>query len=327
MADAAQASVEEERTVLGGPPTQQQRLQRSRRSRWRKTIAPYLFLLPFLVGLFFITLGPMIASLYLSFTDYDLIGTFSWIGLDNYERMFTRDRRFMNSAGVTFRYVFISVPLQLMFALALALALDKGVRGLPIYRSIYYLPSLLGASVAVAVLWRRVFGGDGLVNQVLQLLGVDATTSWVTSPDTALGTLIVLNVWTFGSPMIIFLAGLRQIPREFYEAARVDGAGPVKEFLRITIPLLTPIIFFNLVLQIIGSFQAFAPAYIVSGGTGGPADSTLFYTLYLYQQGFANFNMGYASGMAWVLLVVVAAFTAANFFFGRYWVHYESDRK
>lgn len=263
----------------------------------------------------------MVASLYLSFTDYSLLEPPNWIGLGNYRRMFTADARYMSSVFVTLKYVFISVPLQLCFALALALILDKGVRGLTLYRGAYYLPSLLGSSVAIAILWRRVFGADGLVNWVLDVFGVSGP-SWISDPRSALYTLIVLNVWTFGSPMIIFLAGLRQIPAMYYEAASVDGAGVLSRFFRITLPLLTPIIFFNFVLQIIGAFQAFTPAFIVSSGTGGPIDSTLFYTLYLYQEGFASFRMGYASAMAWILLIVIAAFTAANFLMSRFWVFY-----
>jgi multiple sugar transport system permease protein len=219
----------------------------------------------------------------------------------------------------------VSVPLQLAFALALAMVLDKGLRGLALYRSIYYLPSLLGTSVAVAVLWRQMFGTDGLVNTLLRALGVADPPGWVSTPAYALGTLIVLNVWTFGSPMVIFLAGLRQIPQMYYEAAAIDGAGPARRFVSITLPLLSPIIFFNLVLQLIGSFQTFTQAFIVSGGTGGPADSTLFYTLYLYQRGFGNFDMGYASALAWVLLMIVALLTAVNFLASKYWVFYGDD--
>jgi multiple sugar transport system permease protein len=297
---------------------------RARDTKTREKRAAYLFLLPWFTGLFLITIGPILASLYLSFTDYSLLASPNWVGFDNYQRMFGQDVRYMNSVGVTLRYVFISVPLQLMFALALALALDKGVRGLSLYRSIYYLPSLLGSSVAIAILWRRVFAGDGLVNAALALVGVQGP-SWISHPDHALSTLIVLNVWTFGSPMVIFLAGLRQIPAMYYEAASVDGAGAVSRFRRITLPLLTPIIFFNLVLQIIFAFQAFTPAFIVSGGSGGPSDSTLFYTLYLYQQGFGSFRMGYASAMAWILLMVIAVFTLLNFLGARFWVHYEDE--
>nr|WP_246220949.1 sugar ABC transporter permease [Phytoactinopolyspora mesophila] len=235
------------------------------------------------------------------------------------------DPRLHNSLIVTFVYVFVSVPLQLALALGLALILDRGVRGLAFYRSIYYLPSLLGGSVAIAILWRLVFGSNGLVNQVLGLVGFEDLPGWVGHPDYALGTLIMLNVWTFGSPMVIFLAGLRQIPTMYYEAAAVDGAGPVKRFFSITIPLLTPIIFFNLILQLINAFQTFSQAFIVSGGTGGPADSTMFYTLYLYLRGFSAFDMGYASALAWFLLLIIAGLTAVNFIASRFWVHYGDD--
>jgi multiple sugar transport system permease protein len=218
--------------------------------------------------------------------------------------------------------VVVSVPLQLAAALALALLLDRGLRGLAIYRSVYYLPSLLGSSVAIALLWRQVFGADGLVNQVLAFFGIQGY-GWVSHPDYALGTLMILNVWTFGAPMIIFLAGLRQIPAMYYEAASIDGAGKVRQFFKITMPLLSPIIFFNLVLQLIGAFQSFTQSYIVSNGTGGPVDSTLFYTLYLYMNGFKSFDMGYASAMAWVLLLIVAGMTVVNFLASKYWVFYD----
>ncbi|MGV2386453.1 MAG UNVERIFIED_CONTAM: sugar ABC transporter permease, partial [Thermobifida fusca] len=252
--------------------------------------------------------------------DYSLIGEPSWVGLDNYRRMLD-DERLHTSMKVTFIYVFVSVPLQLALALALALVLDRGVRGLSIYRSVYYLPSLLGGSVAIAILWRQIFGANGLINQILGFFGIQGE-GWVSHPDYALGTLVVLNVWTFGAPMVIFLAGLRQIPTMYYEAAAVDGAGPVRRFFTITIPLLTPIIFFNLVLQMINAFQTFTQAFIVSGGTGGPSDSTLFYTLYLYQKGFGAFDMGYASAMAWLLLMIIGGFTAVNFLASKYWVFY-----
>ncbi|WP_449271885.1 carbohydrate ABC transporter permease [Halostreptopolyspora alba] len=286
----------------------------------RDALAAYGFLTPWFLGLFFITIGPILASLYFSFTDYSLLGDPQWVGLDNYREMIG-DPRLHSSLLVTFQYVFVSVPLQLGLALALAMILDRGVRGLPLYRSVYYLPSLLGASVAIAVLWRQIFGANGLINQVLGYFGIEGA-GWVSHPDYALGTLIVLNVWTFGAPMVIFLAGLRQIPAMYYEAASVDGAGPVRRFFSVTIPLLTPIIFFNLVLQMINAFQTFTQAFIVSSGSGGPSDSTLFYTLYLYQQGFGSFEMGYASALAWLLLVVIGAFTVLNFVAARYWVFY-----
>ncbi|QOR71102.1 sugar ABC transporter permease [Ruania alkalisoli] len=284
----------------------------------------YAFLAPWFLGLLGLTLGPLIASLYFSFTDYNLISSPEWTGVDNYVRMFTEDPRYWQSAKVTLTYVLVGVPLELAMALLVAVVLNRGLRALNLYRAVFYLPSLLGGSVAIAILWRQLFGAEGLVNQFLGIFGIE-TQSWVASPDTALGTLIILNVWQFGAPMVIFLAGLRQVPGELYEAASVDGASVVRKFLAITLPLLTPIIFFNLILRIINAFQAFTPAYIVSGGTGGPTDSTLFYTLYLYQQGFANLDMGYAAAMAWVLLIVIGIFTAANFLFSRFWVFYGDE--
>ena len=282
--------------------------------------AALLFLAPWFVGLALIVAGPLFASLYLSLTDYDLLSDPGFIGLDNYLRMLD-DPRLRTALVVTFTYVFVSVPLQLAAALLLALVLDRGLRGLAIYRSVFYLPSLLGSSVAIAILWRQIFGTQGLVNQVLALVGIEGQ-GWVSHPDYAIGTLMILNVWTFGSPMIIFLAGLRQIPEMYYEAASIDGAGKLRQFRSITIPMLTPIIFFNLVLQVINAFQTFTQSYIVSNGTGGPVDSTLFYTLYLYQRGFGALDMGYASAMAWLLLIIIAGMTAVNFFASRYWVFY-----
>lgn len=280
-----------------------------------------LFLAPWLIGFLAFTAGPMLASLYLSFTDYDLLSAPSWIGLDNFGRMFGNDPKFLQSLKVTGIYVLIGTPLSVAFALAVAVLLNRGLRGLDFYRSAIYLPSLFGGSVAIAVLWRKVFNGDGLVNQVLGFVGIEGA-SWISEPDYALGTLIALEVWQFGAPMVIFLAGLRNIPREFYEASSVDGATPWRQFVSITLPLLSPIVFFNLTLQLIRSFQAFAPAFIISDGSGGPADSTLFYSLYLYQEGFVNFDMGYAASMAWVLVLLAGSVVAVNFFFSRYWVHY-----
>ncbi|MCZ2815266.1 carbohydrate ABC transporter permease [Modestobacter sp. VKM Ac-2984] len=301
----------------GGASRAASRARRRRSGR----LTPYLFLAPWFAGLLFITAGPIAASAYLSFTDYSLIGAPEWIGLDNFQRMFD-DPRFYQSLKVTFIYVVVSVPLQLAFALFLAMILDRGLRGLALYRSVYYLPSLIGGSVAIAILWRQIFGSDGLLNGVLRFVGFENPPGWVSDPDYALGTLIILNVWTFGAPMVIFLAGLRQIPTMYYEAASLDGAGKVRQFIQVTLPLLSPIIFFNLVLQTINAFQTFTQAFIVSGGTGGPADSTLFYTLYLYQRGFGNFDMGYASALAWFLLLIVGGLTAINFIAAKYWVFY-----
>jgi multiple sugar transport system permease protein len=295
---------------------------RAPESSWRDSAAGYLFLAPWLIGFFGLTLGPALVSLYLSFTDYDLLSNPRWVGAANYVRIATSDPKFSAAMHVTFLYVALAVPLKLAFALLVAMMLNRGLRGLPLYRAIFYLPSLIGASVAVSVLWRQLFAGDGLLNQALKLFGIHGP-SWISNPDTALYTLVALSVWQFGSPMIIFLAGLRQIPKDVYEAAEIDGASRNQQFWRITLPLLTPVVFFNVVVQTIDAFKAFTPAFIISGGTGGPIDATLFYTLYLYQEAFAYFRMGYASALAWVLVVIIAAFTALSFLSSRYWVHYD----
>ena len=296
---------------------------RSRRTR--EALAAYGFLSPWIVGMLLLTVGPMLYSLYLSFTRYNLMTPAQWVGLDNYVRMFTADPRYLASVSVTLRYVAISVPLLLVVSLLVAMVLNKGMAFLSGYRAAFYLPSLIASSVAIAVLWRQVFGQDGIVNAALALVGIEGG-SWIGNPDTALSTLVVLHVWSFGSTMIIFLAGLRQVPKEYYEAAAVDGAGAVRRFVHITLPMITPLIFFNLLLSTVNAFQAFTPAYVISGGEGGPLDSTLFYTLYLYQRGFANLEMGYASAMAWALVIVLALFTAGLFASARFWVHYGDER-
>ncbi len=291
-----------------------------RRLLGRDGLAAYVFLAPWLIGLIGITLGPLVASLVLSFSHYDLYNNPPWAGLDNYSQMLS-DPAFIQSFSVTLTYVVVTVPTILVVSLALAMLLDRGLRGLTVYRALFYLPSLLGGSVAIAVLWRQVFGANGMLNQILALVGIQGS-SWIGDPSTALYTLVALNVWQFGATMIIFLAGLRQIPRHLYEAAEVDGAGSLRVFLSITVPMLSPVIFFNGVLGLIRGFQVFTSAYIVSGGTGGPAGSTLLYALYLYQQGFTDYNMGYAAGMAWVLLALVAILTGLGFLSARYWVFY-----
>ena len=289
---------------------------------WSANGPGYLFLVPWFIGFFGLTVGPIVYSFYLSFTNFDLLTPARWTGLDNYVRMFTADPKFSASMRVTLLFVLFSVPLKLAFALGVALLLNRGMRGLPTYRAIFYLPSLLGASVAIAVLWRRLFAGDGMVNQLLALIGIQGP-SWISNPRTSLWTLVALAVWQFGSPMIVFLAGLRQIPQDLYEAASLDGASKWRIFWKVTLPLLTPVVFFNVIIQTIEGFKSFTPAFIISGGTGNPVNSTLFYTLYLYQEAFAFFRMGYASALAWVLLVIVAVFTGISFLTSRFWVHYD----
>ncbi|HUH77543.1 MAG TPA: sugar ABC transporter permease [Devosia sp.] len=290
---------------------------------WQRDAPGYLFLLPWLIGFLGLTIGPIIYSFYLSFTHFDLLTAPRWTGADNYVRMFTNDPKFFASMRVTLFFVVFSVPLKLAFALGVAMLLNRGMRGLPLYRALFYLPSLLGASVAISILWRQIFAGDGLVNKFLALFGIIGP-SWISNPNYSLWTLIILSIWQFGSPMIIFLAGLRQIPQDMYEAASLDGASKWRQFLKITLPLLTPVVFFNAIIQTIEAFKSFTPAFIISGGTGNPINSTLFYTLYLYQEAFGFFRMGYASALAWVLLALVALFTAFSFLTSKYWVHYDN---
>lgn len=277
---------------------------------------------PWILGLFCFTLIPMVMSLYYSFTSFDMLNAPVWVGVRNYVQLFTKDAKFMKSLGVTFQFVFIGVPLQLAFSLLLAICFKKDRIGIRFYRASYYLPSLFGGSVAVSVLWRQLFNKTGLINQVLPLFGIVGK-NWIATPSTALGTLIVLQVWQFGATMVIFLASLKQIPEDYYEAATIDGAGKIRQFFQITLPLLTPMVFFNIVMQFINAFQSFTSAYIISGGTGSPLNSTLFYSLYLYLKAFREFQMGYASAMAWILLVIIGAITGLMFAFANKWVYYD----
>lgn len=308
---------------------------------FKRNGAAYLFLLPWLIGFFVFTVYPMVYSLWLSFTDYDFTkpDETQFIGLGNYEKMFgsafgekeftaisgeviRTDPYYLKSLSVTLTYVLTSVPLKLIIALAIAILLNQKLRGIPFYRAIYYIPTLLGGSVAIAVLWRKLFEKEGLVNLFLGLIGFSNLPSWITNPKFALGTLVLLSVWQFGSSMIIFLAGLKQIPEEYYEAASVDGASKIRQFFSITIPLLSPVILFNLIMQMISAFQVFTQAYIIGGGRGGVLNSTLFYTLYLYIQGWNYHEMGYASAMAWVLLLMIGVVTFLIFKSSKLWVSY-----
>jgi multiple sugar transport system permease protein len=287
----------------------------------RENLVGYLFMSPWLIGFFVFTFLPIVASFVLAFTDYDIFSAPKWVGLENFSRMFLQDRRYWRSVRATFYYVFTAVPLRLLAALAVAMLLTRGRRLLSLYRAAYYAPSIVGGSVAVAVMWRQVFGTDGLVNFLLATFGI-AGVNWLGNPRTAIWTLITLAAWQFGSPMLIFLAGLKQIPSELYEAASIDGAGSWAKFARITLPMLTPVIFFNLVMQLIAGFMVFTQAYLVTGGR--PLDTTNFYALYLYLRAFEVHQMGYGSAMAWVLLLVIAFFTALVFRSSSYWVYYES---
>lgn len=298
----------------------QSRPARRRKAGFRHdNLMGYLFISPWLLAFFAFTLIPIVASFLLAFTNYDVLNpSWKWVGLQNFERMFTRDPRYIKSLQATFFYAFMAIPLRLVFALAIAMLLNTNRRMVSGYRAAYYAPSIVGGSVAVAVMWREIFGRNGLINSILS-----TDIAWLGNPNTAIWTLIILAVWQFGSPMLIFLAGLKQIPREFYEAAAIDGANGWQQFWRITLPLLTPIIFFNLVMQLISGFMVFTQAFIITGGA--PLDTTLFYALYLYQRAFVSLQMGYASAMAWVLLAMIAVMTALVFRSSSYWVFYGSQ--
>jgi multiple sugar transport system permease protein len=291
-----------------------------KRKRHKHNLVGYGFIAPWLAGIFGFTLIPMVYSLYLSLTRFSLLSAPQWTGLANYVSLL-HDERYLQSVKVTLLYVVTSVPLKLALALLVAVALNRGLTALGFYRSVFYLPSLLGASVAVSVMWRQIFAQQGLLNEFLGWFGIRGA-DWIGDPRYALWTLVLLSGWQFGTPMLIFLAGLKQLPADLYEAAALDGAGRVRMFFTITLPLLSPMVFFNLVLETINAFQTFTPAFVVSAGTGGPIDSTLLYTLYLYLKGFGSLQMGYASAMAWVLFLVIGAFTAVYFWSARRWVNY-----
>lgn len=299
--------------------------RRRKRSLETNNIAGYLFIGPWLIGFIVFTIVPIAMSLYYSFTNYDLIGSPSWVGFQNYITIFTNDVRFYKAVNVTITYVLIYVPLRLAFALFVAMLFRVPRRGVSVYRAVYYIPSVVGGSVAVAVMWKQLFGRNGVLNSFLLAIGAmapAAARSWTTTPSTALGTLIVLAVWQFGSPMLIFLAGLKQIPAQLYEAAAIDGAGPIAQFFRITIPSLSSVIFFNFLMQTISGFLSFTQALLITNG--GPMDRTLFYVLYIYLKGFSFNEMGYASALAWIMLLFMALLTGIIFKTSNYWVFYES---
>ena len=295
----------------------------SARRQLREDIAGYLFISPWLMGFLLFAIIPIIMSMYYSMTNYDILGSPVFNGYKNFQRMWT-DPRFWKSIRVTFAYAFISVPARLLFAFFLAVLFNRPSRMIRFYQAAYYIPSLVGGSIAVAVIWRRIFVSDGIFNIFLNAIGINSNISWIGNPSTALGVIIILAVWQFGSSMLIFLAGLRQIPKTYYEAASIDGAGSIRQFFFITLPQMTSIIFFNLIMQLISGFTVFSQAFIISGGRGTPEDSTLVYALYLYLRAFAYNEMGYGSALAWVLVLIIGFFTALIFKTSNRWVYYES---
>ncbi|MCR2806285.1 carbohydrate ABC transporter permease [Paenibacillus soyae] len=292
--------------------------------RWESPLAGYLFISPWLLGFFALTLYPMMLSLYYSFTDYTLMKGMDWVGFDNYKNILLEDDKFVQSLIVTFKFVVVSVPARLLAALLIALALNKAVTGISAYRIAIYFPSLIGGSIAVSMLWETIFGVDGWMNRFLGVFGIQGR-GWISDPQTALWTLVLLTVWQFGSAMVIFLAGLKQIPRELYEASSVDGAGRWTQSWRITLPMLTPVLYFNLIMAVIGAFQMFTAAYVIT--RGGPMNSTMVYAVYLYERAFNRYQMGYASSLAWILLSMIAVIAGILALTSKYWVFYETESK
>lgn len=289
----------------------------------RDCLAGYLFLSPFLIGLFVFTLLPFIYSLYLAFTEYNILSPAKWIGLDNFIKMFTADKKFLIAFKVTIRFALMEIPLKLAFSLLVAVLLSKTTKLTNFYRAAFYVPSLLGGGVAVAITWKHLWKANGVVNKLLALIGAEPV-AWLLNKDTALYVLVIYGVWQFGSQMLIFLAAIKDVPVSLHEAAIVDGASPARRFFKVTLPMLTPSLFFNLVNGIIGSLQAFNSAYLVTNG--GPMNATLFYGLYQYQQAFQFGNMGYASAMAWFWMLIIVLLTALVFKSSSAWVFYQDDR-
>ena len=285
-----------------------------------ETKAGLAFTSPFIIGFLLFMIVPMMISLYYSLCDYNILSAPVFVGFKNYIKMFS-DEVFFKTIGVTFFYALISVPLRLAFALLVAMLLLNSSRLTAFYRAAYYLPSIIGGSVAVSILWKRMFAIDGVINKVLAVFGMKDPVSWLGDKNTAIWTLILLAVWQFGSSMLIFLSSLKQIPSSLYEAASIDGAGKIRQFFKITLPLLTPTIFFNLVMQMINGFLAFTQCYIITQGK--PMNSTLFYTVYMYQQSFEYYNTGYGAALAWVMLLIVGLITAFLFATKRFWVYEE----
>lgn len=278
------------------------------------------FIMPWLIGFLFLQLYPFLASLYYSFTQYSVLGQPKFIGLDNYIRLFTIDPDFKKSIMVTMKYALISVPSKLFFALIVALILNMRLKGINGFRTVYYIPSILGGSVAVSALWRLMFMSNGILNKLLELIGLPSV-NWLGQAGTAMFTICLLQVWQFGSSMVLFLAALKQIPVDLHEAASIDGAGKVKRFFYITLPIITPIVFFNLIMQTINALQNFTSAFVITNG--GPLKSTYLIGMKLYTEGFSNFKMGYASAISWILFAIILIFTLFIFKSSDAWVYYE----
>ncbi len=284
-----------------------------------RTVHGYLYIAPWLIGFFLLTLYPFMMSLFYSFTNFDMF-SYEWVGFSNYIKIFTSDRVFVNSLTRTLLYTAVSVPLKLIMALGVALLLARGLKGIGIYRTVFYIPSLLGSSVALAIIWKYVFKSDGLLNMLLKAVGISGL-NWLGDYRIAIYTLMLLPMWQMGSPMVLFLAALKTVPNELVEASRIDGATRRQTFVHVTLPIISPVIFFNIIMQTIELIQMFTPAYIIT--KGGPAKTTYFYSLLLYDTSFRDFKMGYASALSWVIFIIIIVFTLVMFKRSGRWVHYD----
>lgn len=279
-----------------------------------------LYISPFIIGFLVFQLYPFISSIVYSFTNFTMIKKPSFVGFENYVYMFTKDREFWNSVTVTFKYVLMAVPMKLIFALFIAMLLNMKLKSINFFRTVYYLPSILGGSVAVAVMWRFLFMQDGLVNNFLAKFSIPPV-GWLGNPKISLYTIGLLAVWQFGSSMVLFLAGLKQIPENLYEASAIDGASKIKQFFVITLPMLTPILLFNMVMQTISAFQEFTGAFVITNG--GPMKSTYLYGMMLYNNAFVHFKMGYASAQSWILFIIIIFITLILLKSSKHWAYYE----
>lgn len=278
----------------------------------------YAYILPWIIGLILLQLFPLFNSLRYSFTDIKLGGAFKFIGFDNFVRMLTRDPDFWNSMAVTGKYLLMSVPSKLVFALLVAMLLSSKIRGMRLFRTIYYIPSIMGGSVAISALWRVMFMKSGIVNKLL-----GTSISWLGSPQYALATITLIDVWQFGSSMVLFFAALKNVPQELYESAQIEGAGIICNFFNITIPMISPIFFFNIIMQTINTIQNYTSSYIVT--SGGPLKSTYVMGLKIYEDAFVKSKLGYASAESWVLFISLLFLTGIFFLTSRFWVYYPDE--
>lgn len=278
------------------------------------------FILPWIIGTLWFQIYPFVKSFYYSFTNFSMLNDAKWVGFTNYVRLMTTDLDFWPSLRITFIYAVIVVPCKLAFALMAAMILNLKLKGIGMFRTLYYLPSILGGSVAIAVVWKILFMRDGAINNILAGIGLEKV-DWIGSPKTALFTICILSVWQFGSSMVLFLAALKQVPQSLYEAAIIDGAGKVQSFIKITLPMITPIVFFNLIMQMINALQEFTSAFIITGG--GPMKSTYVLGMKLYNDAFSYYKMGYASALSWIMFIIIMILTLLVFKSSSMWVYYE----